>query len=279
MIVIKKSILKKAYKKRKMWARKGDYGHLLVVGGSKLYTGAPFLAGLAALRTGCDLVTVAAPERAANIAARNLNLITYPLKGDFIKVSHIRELLELSRGKDAIVIGNGIGRRKETFLAVNKFLGKISVPCVIDADAIHAVAVENRKKFSQKLVFTPHAHEFYILTGKKVTTDLKERIAAVKAVAKKLNATILLKGQVAVISDGAITAINRRISTYATKGGTGDVLAGACGSLLAQGIEPFYAACAASYIIGMAGHIAARRRKQSMMATDVIEKLPDAIQA
>ena len=103
LMLVTSGILKNVYKKRKAWSRKGDFGRLLVIAGSKLYTGAPFLVSLAALRVGCDLVTVAAPERAANIAAKNLNLITYPLKGDFLSVKHIGELKKLSMGKDAIV--------------------------------------------------------------------------------------------------------------------------------------------------------------------------------
>ncbi len=271
MIVVTKSILKSVYKKRKPWSHKGDYGHLLVVGGSELYTGAPFLAALAALASGCDLVTVAAPERAANIAAKNINLITYPLSGACISGRHINGILELSEGKDAVLVGNGIGRRKETLGAINKLMEKISVPCVIDADGIHAVSGRNAIKNS--FVITPHEAEFYALTGKRVDNNLKSRIEAVKSAASRFNCTILLKGRVAVVSDGKEVAINRTVSEYATKGGIGDVMAGACGSLLAQGTSPFDAACAATYIIGAAAKTAEKGKKQSMLATDVIEKI------
>lgn len=269
MIIINKSILK-GMAKRRPWAKKGDYGHLLVVGGSKLYTGAPLLAALAALRAGCDLVTVAAPERAANISARNLNLITYPLEGDFLTARHAGKLLELAGGKDALLIGNGLGRKKATLDAVNKFLGEVSLPCVIDADAIHAIA---NKSVRSNSIITPHAHEFYVLTGENVENNLKKRIELVKNAATGA-AAIILKGQIAVISDGNRVALNKHISDYATKGGIGDVLAGTCGSLLAQGIAAFDAACAASYIVGAAGILAARERRQSTLATDVIEKIP-----
>lgn len=274
-MLLSKSVLSNVYKKRRSWSRKGDYGHLLVVGGSKLYTGAPFLAALAALRTGCDLATVAAPERAANLAAKNMNLITHPLRGDFLRVSHVKDLMNLASGKDAIVIGNGLGRRKETFLAVNRFLGRISLPCVIDADAIHAIA--GGRNVRDNFVVTPHAGEFYALTGKKVKNSVTDRISMAREVAKKMHATILLKGQVVVVSDGSNVAVNKNISPYATKGGTGDVLAGVCGSLLAQGAVPFAAACAASYIVGAATTIVAAKKKQSMLATDIIEKIPDVL--
>lgn len=274
MLIVNKSILKSVYRKRKPWSHKGDYGHLLVVGGSKLYTGAPFLAALSALRSGCDLVTVAAPERAANAAARNFNFITYPLKGDFVSGRHLKKLLELSKGKDAVLIGNGLGKRKETFSAVNKFLEKTRLPCVIDADGIHAIS-KSKKIIKNNFIMTPHEKEFYALTGKKVTTSIRDRIKTVKSAAMNLGCTILLKGQVAIISDGKRVAINRTVSKYATKGGIGDALAGTCGSLLAQGSSPFDAACAASYVIGKASALAAKGR--SMLATDVIERIQDVI--
>src|SRR3989344_5051005 len=90
-MLITKSILNKI-PPRKKWSKKGDFGKLLVIGGSKLYTGAPILVAQAALNSGCDVVTLACPERAANIAARNPNLITYPLKGDYVTKEHFSEI-------------------------------------------------------------------------------------------------------------------------------------------------------------------------------------------
>src|SRR3989344_9442731 len=98
VMLITKSILKKI-PPRKKWSKKGDFGRLLVIGGSKLYTGAPMLVAQAALASGCDLVTLAAPERVANIAARNPNLITYPLKGDYVTKEHFNEIRKLEIGK------------------------------------------------------------------------------------------------------------------------------------------------------------------------------------
>src|SRR3989344_9707821 len=104
-MLITKSVLKKI-PQRKKWSRKGDFGKLLVIGGSKLYTGAPILVTQAALASGCDLVTLTAPERVANVAAKNPNLITYPLKGEYITKKHFKEIKKLEDGKDSIVIGN-----------------------------------------------------------------------------------------------------------------------------------------------------------------------------
>ena len=108
---ISKSILKKVYKKRPKSVHKGNFGSLLIVGGSRLYSGSPGFAAMAAYRSGVDLVTIAAPERAANIVAKwTPDMITHPLKGDFVKSSHVKELLKLAEGKDAVVIGGGLGR-------------------------------------------------------------------------------------------------------------------------------------------------------------------------
>lgn len=134
------SLLRKIYGRRDSWSKKYDFGNLLVVGGSRKYSGSPALNSLAALKSGVDLVTVAAPERAANIIASfSPNIIAYPLDGQFLSTRHMNELVELARGKTAVVIGGGLMTRKETSEAVVKFLEKITVPAVIDADAIRAV--------------------------------------------------------------------------------------------------------------------------------------------
>lgn len=274
MHIITKSILKKVYGKRSEWSRKGDFGHLLIIGGSRHYTGSLAFNAVAALRSGCDLVTIAAPERAADIAARFApDIIAYPLKGDHVKSAHVREMRALMQGKDALVIGGGLGRHVETVRAVHALLSKIGMPVVADADALHAVA-KKKSLVRGNFVLTPHAGEFAALTGKKVGNDTNERIRAVKTYAARLGCTIVLKGAVDVISDGRRTAIDREGSPYMTKGGFGDILAGVCGSFLAQGVAPFDAACAAAYVTGKAGRMAAQKKKQGLLASDVLEEIP-----
>lgn len=275
---IKKSILKKVYKPRREWAHKFDYGSLLVIGGSKLYSGSPAFNALAALRAGVDLVTVVAPERAANIIASfSPDLITYPLEGDFITGRHVNTLLKFTKGKTAVVIGGGMWRSKAVLSAINAYLKNIRLPCVIDADAIHAVATNKKVVEGKPFVLTPHEYEFYVLSGKRPSTNLSERIEVVHSLAKELKTTILLKGHIDIISDGKRVAIDETGSSYLTKSGVGDVLAGICGSLLAQGIDTFTAACAAAYINGKAGEIVAKELKQSLTATDLINNIAKAI--
>ena len=272
MMEINKSILNRVFKKRKDWSYKYDYGSLLIIGGSKLYHGSPALAGLSALRSGVDLVTIIAPERAADIIASfSPDLITYPLKGDYLDKKHLSTLMKFSKNKTAVVIGGGLCREKKTLLAVNKFLKRIKIPTVIDADAIHAI---DKKFLKKNFVITPHSKEFYVMSKLKLERSLNKRIEAVKKSSSLMNSTILLKGFVDVISDGKRIAINRTGNPFMTVGGTGDTLAGICGSLLAQGIDYFDAACASAFINGKAGDLAARERKQGLLATDLIEKIP-----
>jgi len=278
MVEVKKSILKKIYRKRDRWTHKYDFGHLLVIGGSKQYSGSPALNALAALRAGVDLVTIVAPERAANIIASfQPDLIAYPLKGDYLNRKHLPELFEFSKNKTAVVIGGGLCREKATIKTVTEYLRKIKIPCVIDADAIHAVATKMEVIGNKNFVITPHSHEFYVLSGIKIGKDLKERIRIVSNVALGLKTTILLKGHVDIISNGIKTALNKTGSPYMTKGGMGDTLAGICGTLLARGNDTFTAAQAAAYINGKAGEIASKRLKESVLASDLIDSIPEAI--
>ncbi len=274
MIKITKDILKQVYRRRRLWSHKYDFGHLLIVGGSKLYSGSPVLAALAALRTGVDLVTIVAPERAANIAATfSPDLIAYPLKGDYLDRRHLKDLFKFTKGKTAVAIGSGLWRIKPVLDTTVEYMKNINLPCVVDADAIHAIAKAKRLNL-KNCVLTPHDYEFFALSGTKPTIELGKRIDAVKRVAREMGTTILLKGRIDIISDGEQIAVNRTGNAYMTVGGTGDTLTGICGSLLAQGIDCFTAACAAAYINGRAGDIAARKLKQSLMATDVIKAIP-----
>jgi len=277
MINVDDSILKEVYKERPMWSHKGDFGKLLIIGGSKIYTGSPaFVAygAMAALRSGVDLVMVAAPERPADVIAKfSPNLITTPFDGDFFTPKHLKKIIELSKNYDAIAIGPGLGIEKETQKFVVKFVEAINKPCVVDADALKAL---EKKKLAKNFLLTPHAYEFYFLTGERPKYDLTTRATLVRKYAKKIGTTILLKGAIDIISDGEKIAINRTGNVYMTVGGTGDVLTGICGALLAQKVEPFKAACAAAYINGKAGDLVAKE-KRPLIATDVIEKIPEVL--
>jgi NAD(P)H-hydrate epimerase len=278
VVEVKSNILKKIYRKREPWVHKYNFGNLLVIGGSKQYSGSPALNALAALRAGVDLVTVVAPERAANIIASfTPDLIAYPLKGDYLAREHLSELLKFTENKTAVVVGVGLCREKEILETIIEYLKNINVPAVIDADAIHAVALDKEIVAEKNFVITPHSFEFQVLSGIKVSNNLEERIKAVKETAESLGTTILLKGHVDVISNGREVALNRTGSPFQTKGGMGDTLAGICGAILARGKDPFTAACASAYINGRAGEIASKKLKESVMAIDLIDAIHEAI--
>jgi len=278
MEFVEEKILKEIYKERKDWCHKYDFGSLLVIGGSKLYSGSPAFNALAAYRAGVDLVTVVSPKRAADIIASfKPDLIVYPIDCDYFSLKNLEEVLDFVKNKTAIVIGGGMTRREEVLEFILEFLKKIDLPCVIDADAIHAVSKNLELIKGKNFVLTPHAHEFYVLSGKKVSDNLEERINLVKEFSEKYQTTILLKGQIDVIASKGKVALNKTGCKAMTKGGLGDTLAGILGALLARNVDTFKAACAAAYINGKAGELAAKKYSEGMLASDLIEFIPEVI--
>jgi NAD(P)H-hydrate epimerase len=286
MTEVTKDILRKIYKPRPSESKKYDFGLLTVIGGSEFYSGSPALAAMAAFRAGVDMVRIIAPKRAADIIASfSPNLAAYPLEGKWLERKHLATLIEMTEGareaahgKTAVVIGGGMGRSEETQRAILEYLKNVSVPVVIDADAIYAISKKLEIIAGKSFLITPHTYEFFVLTGKEIyKLPEEEKIKIVREEAKRLQTTILLKGATDIISDGKEVALNRTGSSYMTKGGCGDTLAGICGALMARGIEPFFAAQAAAFINGKAGEIVAERMGESMMATDLIDSIPEVI--
>ena len=286
MIEVSKDILKNFYKPRPADSRKYDFGLLVIIGGSDFYSGSPALEAMAAFRAGVDMIRVLAPKRAADIIASfSPNLAAYPLDGKWLDKSHLATLIAMTesakivaRGNAAVVIGGGLGRTKETQEAICEYLSSVSLPVVIDADAIYAVAQRPDIFMGKNFLFTPHSYEFFALTGKEaVGKSDQERIKMTQEEVMRLKTTILLKGRIDVISDGKEVAVNKTGNPYMTKGGCGDTLAGICGALMARGISPFLAAQAGAYINGKAGELASEKKKEGLLATDLTEAIPEAI--
>ena len=195
METVNKNILKKVYPQRAPEVRKYDFGLLLVIGGGQFYTGSPALAAMAGFRAGCDMVQILAPKRAANIIASfSPNLASLALKGNWLDKEDLGTIVAMtkaakivSNNKTAVVIGGGLGRTEETKDTVLEYLKEIDVPCVIDADGIHALA-KNPEVIAQKpFLITPHSYEFFILTGQKVEgKSLEEKTKLVTREAEKL---------------------------------------------------------------------------------------------
>lgn len=288
MIKVDKKILKNIYKERTkgVYCRKYDFGLLIVIGGSEFYSGSPALSAMAAFNSGVDMVRVIAPKRAADIIASfSPDLAAYPLEGKWLEKKHLATLLAMtesaksvSRGNVAVVIGGGAGRSKETQETILEYLKEVSVPVVIDADAIHALREKPEVVSGKNFLITPHSFEFFVLTKKEIyKLPYKEKVRVVKEEAGRLQTTILLKEKPDIISNGKEVALNETGSPYMSVGGTGDVLAGICGALIARSIDPFTAAQAAAFISGKAGEVAAQRMKEGLLATEVIKAISEVL--
>jgi hydroxyethylthiazole kinase-like uncharacterized protein yjeF len=258
-------------------AHKGDFGRLLVIGGSKVFSGAPALVSLAALRTGVDIVYLAAPAKTAYaVSSFSPDLITLKLKGDYLSSGNITKLMPYLEMVDAVVMGSGLGVHAETREFVRTCVSAIESggkPLLLDADGLKAFA-EFKRPLKVPLVLTPHAGEYTILTGRKLSENIEERVAEVQRTAAELKAVILLKGQVDMICDAKRVKLNFTGNPGMTVGGTGDVLSGIVGALLAQKTDPFEAAVAGAFVNGAAGDFVAGEIGYHLVATDLLEWIP-----
>ena len=267
-------------KAREPQSHKGDFGRLLVIGGSETFSGAPALVALAALRTGVDLAYLAAPERTAYaISSFSPDLITIKLSGEHFASQNVGQLKGMIAKATAVVAGPGLGTHKDSFIAVEellKVLEELRKPTLLDADALKAFGAI-RRKVDFPLVVTPHSGEFEAVAGRKPSTELHARIEDVKSLAKETGSVVLLKGHVDIVSDGERVKLNLTGNPGMTVGGTGDVLSGIVGGFMAQGVDPFEAAVAGAFINGAAGDFVYRDKGFHMTPTDLIEYIPRVI--
>ena len=261
-------------------AHKGDFGRLLVIGGSEVFSGAPALVSLAALRTGVDLAYLAAPAKTATaISSMSPDLITLKLDGDHLNPKNMAALKQYVKMVDAVALGPGLGLHSETKGFVKTCVTAVEnagKALLLDADGLKAFA-EFRRPLKVPFVLTPHAGEYMVLTGRKLPEGLAERIAEVQRTAAKLNAVILLKGQMDVICDGKRAKVNFTGNAGMTVGGTGDVLSGVVGAFLAQKADPFEAAVAGAFVNGAAGDLVADEIGYHMVASDLIKRIPNVL--
>ncbi len=262
-------------------SHKGDFGQVLVIGGSETYSGAPALTGMGAYSVGVDIVYIAAPETAASIIAGfSPSLITVKLKGSKLSPRNVDDILPFLDKVDVVAIGPGLGLHEDTVTAVSRVIEeteKRSLPVLLDADALKGFARE-RRKLGTEALFTPHGGEFKILTGKKVSGSYEERGEIVRKEASRLRSTILLKGQVDVVSDGAHVRYNLTGNPGMTVGGTGDVLSGVATGFIAMGASPFQAAVAGAFVNGAAGDVAYEEKGYHLEPLDLIRTIPTVIE-
>ena len=266
---------------RKKTSHKGENGYALVIGGSEDYVGAVVLAGLGALRAGCDSVTIAAPEKVAWNAHRYApDLITYTIKGAAFSIKNAKEMVKLAERFDAVLIGNGITRKADKFCQY--FVKKSQKLKVIDADALKSLSF---KDFNNSLL-TPHERELemMLVNSNKEFLLPKLRQCNAKEKAEILQGNLryflqnenvlLVKGPTDIIISKNKIAFNRTGNQGMTKAGTGDILAGLALGFLAKSKDLFKSAIAASYINGFVGDQLLRKKKGYVfIASDILEDL------
>jgi len=266
-------------------SNKGLYGHVLVIAGGRGKTGAAAMSGIAALRAGAGLSTVASAASAITaIASYAPEIMTEPLaetdSGSIaMRAPDDPALSAITAKKTVIAIGPGMGQNPETVQFIRRFVQESPIPMVVDADALNAVAGQ-RLRFQAPRIFTPHPGEMSRLTGKTIAEIQADRIGHARAYATEHGVYLVLKGDRTVIAfpDGR-ASINLTGSPAMSTGGTGDVLTGLIAGLVAQFPDQLEnALLAAVYLHGRAGELGAEAiGEKSFMATDLFEFLPEAM--
>jgi len=277
---------------RKSNTHKGSYGRVLVLAGSPGLTGAACLCSKAALRSGSGIVTLGVPESLNPVMEVKLTCVmTRPLpetKASTLSNKARKEIMKLCEAHDTVALGPGLSQEPETRELILWLIKNIDRDIVIDADGLNALS-DNAKvlhKIKRHVVLTPHPGEMSRLTGLGSAKDVqKERLDTatqfVQSIRKKLSnergLILVLKGDKTIVTDSRKVYVNRTGNPGMATAGAGDVLTGIIVSLIGQGHDVFEASQLGVYIHGLAGDIAANKKgERSMIASDIIEYLPDA---
>jgi ADP-dependent NAD(P)H-hydrate dehydratase / NAD(P)H-hydrate epimerase len=287
-LLITKEWVRSSLPPRPASSHKGTYGHAAILAGSVGKTGAAALAAKAALRTGAGLVTVGVPLSANDVLeAKLLEVMTVPLpetKARTLGRAGLDRILAFIQARTAVAIGPGLSTHPETVELVQSLMRHLDRPSVLDADALNALASRAALLTECKTppILTPHPGEMARLevdaTSQTVNAD---RLGTARRFARERGVFVVLKGARTVVArpDGLLMICPTGNAGMATAG-TGDVLTGMLVSLLAQGVPSWEAACAATYLHGAAGDLAAGQQGLAgMIAGDLIEQIPYAIQA
>jgi NAD(P)H-hydrate epimerase len=261
-------------------AHKGTAGHLLLIAGSEGKTGAALLAGRAALRAGAGLVTVASTARGqAALDAKVVEIMTsrYTDGDDADARESATRLASVASGKDAVALGPGIPTGPNMRAVVRDLASRLALPMVLDADALNLLGTEIVRVLAitaAPRILTPHPGEMARLVGRRVDEIEADRLGAARDLASRAKAVVVLKGARTLVAapDGSVYVNPTATGALATAG-SGDVLTGVIGALLAQGMEPLAAARAGVFIHGAAGEAMGARLGAGVVAGD----LPDAI--
>ena len=208
------------------------------------------------------------------MAGYSPDLITVPCAAAFPEPRVVGQLLS---GADALILGCGVVRTNAAHKALLAIVQDCNCPILADAEALHAVALKPDVCKGKRILLTPNAGEFQVLSKRPWPSSEQERTIAVRQLAKHYHATIIVKGADDYVTDGTRVHVDHEGSPYLTKGGYGDLLAGVAGALLARGQSPFEAAKAAAYLVGRAGRMASARLRESTLASDALAQLPNVL--
>lgn len=257
-------------------SHKGNYGRILLLCGSRGYTGAAALAAMGALRCGAGLVYLAVPESIYQIEAIKLLepiVLSMPDEEGKFSSAAVKEICKLLPQMDAVLVGPGIGQSEGTRSVAEAVLTYFEGPVVVDADGINVlkrnkVILRGRR---YPTVLTPHPGEFARIGGKR---DIDRHLAAGE-LAEDLKCIVVLKGHNTVVTDGSAYYLNPTGNPGMAVGGSGDVLAGMITGLIGQGIDPLDASACGVWLHGAAGDLCAEDRGQyAMLPSDYLEYLP-----
>ena len=259
-------------------------GNVVVVGGSRGLTGAVCLAAGAAGRAGAGYITAAVPAELEPIFEAKLTetmTVACPSEEGALAASALEEAADACKRAGAVVLGSGMGRTDGSFELARGLAWELETPLVIDADGLNSLAghLANLHHRGGPTILTPHEGELGRLLERDSDEISEHRLAAALEAAEAAGAIVVLKGDDTIVTDGERIAVNSFSSPSLATAGTGDVLAGTIGALLARGMEPFAAACAAVLANARAGAEAARRLglAESVVAGDVIDALPSGL--
>ena len=277
--------IKSYFHKRDPNSHKGNYGHVLVLAGSRGKGGAAGLTALAVLRAGAGLCTLALPDSSQKaFEVHPMEVMTVPLSetaNGTLSLQAKESILDLLKGKSAVAIGPGISTDPETVALIGEILPQIQCPLVIDADALNALSLhkDGLTKLPPETVLTPHPKEMSRLTGVPTEEIQKNRIATASKFSSEHSLTLVLKGSPSLIGlDDGSAVINPTGNAGMATGGSGDVLTGIIAGLMAQGLSASQASIAGTYIHGQAGdHFAESESQTTLIAGDLLRCLPDTL--
>jgi len=277
-ISLTSSVIRKFIPSRKSNSRKGDNGKVLVVGGSYMYHGAPILSSLAALRSGCDLVYTAIPKiNVQSTRSISPDLIVIPMADSKLTRGTVNKLLgQAPKDLDSATIGMGLAIQDvEALKLLVKSLLNRDVRLSLDASSLVKEVLPLIA--NKNVVVTPHAGEFKRLFGETPSENKVKRTQTVEKYAKNNSITILLKGEIDIISNGVKTFTNVKNTPAMTVGGTGDVLSGITAGFLARNRNSLEAASASAFVNGLSGKITQKQLGLHITASDLIENLPHVL--